>query len=332
MLLKKADDKSKRIALLNDLQQSPVLNASQRKWLRDELMRCRKGIQGETEAAFYLDSSLKNAQNHVLLHDLRLIDDGVVAQIDHLLIGRGNLFYLIETKNFAGNLIINDEGEFTVDYGDMKFGIPSPMEQSRRHERVLRKVLERLGINGRLGGEADFIHVVMLHPKGIITRPSADRFDTSSVIKADQFDTWRAKFVEKELGVGRFIKAVANLRSIETIQEWGKKLMMEHRPADLLALPEFMKPQAGPSVAVPSRLPVASPAPAPAPAPIMVSANVSPSSVQAGVSPPSDGPAPKRLICSHCGAKISYPEGKFCWNNPTRFGGLQYCREHQVLF
>jgi hypothetical protein len=45
---------------------------------------------------------------------------------------------------------------------------------------------------------------------------------------------------------------------------------------------------------------------------------------------PSDEPA-KRLICAHCGAKISYPEGKFCWNNAKRFGGLAYCREHQAL-
>lgn len=34
----------------------------------------------------------------------------------------------------------------------------------------------------------------------------------------------------------------------------------------------------------------------------------------------------------HCREKIGHPEGKFCWNNARRFGGLQYCREHQVLF
>ena len=40
----------------------------------------------------------------------------------------------------------------------------------------------------------------------------------------------------------------------------------------------------------------------------------------------------KKLICVHCREKISFPEGKFCWNNAKRFGGLQYCREHQGLF
>ena len=148
MLLKKADDKSKRIALLNDLQQSTVLNPSQRKWLRDELMRCKKGIQGESEAAFYLDGAHKNAQNHVLLHDLRLVDDGEMAQIDHLLIGRGSMFYLIETKNFAGNLIINDQGEFTVDYGDCG-GLISPdtsiggIHLDEEHEQERTKDIQR---------------------------------------------------------------------------------------------------------------------------------------------------------------------------------------------
>jgi hypothetical protein len=30
--------------------------------------------------------------------------------------------------------------------------------------------------------------------------------------------------------------------------------------------------------------------------------------------------------------KISYPEGKFSWNNAKRFGGQAYCREHQAAF
>ena len=40
----------------------------------------------------------------------------------------------------------------------------------------------------------------------------------------------------------------------------------------------------------------------------------------------------ERLTCAQCGSKISFPEGKFCWNNTNWFKGLQYCREHQALF
>lgn len=48
------------------------------------------------------------------MHDLRFAFDGEVAQIDHLIINRAFGIYLIETKNYAGNLVINDHGEFTV--------------------------------------------------------------------------------------------------------------------------------------------------------------------------------------------------------------------------
>ena len=47
MLLKQADDKSKRLALLEDLQKSPLLDARQKKWLRDEPGELNAGIQIE---------------------------------------------------------------------------------------------------------------------------------------------------------------------------------------------------------------------------------------------------------------------------------------------
>ena len=69
MLIKSADDKSKRLALLEDLQKSSLLDARQKEWLRDELRRCRTGMEGERAAAFYLDGHYKDSQNNVLLHN-----------------------------------------------------------------------------------------------------------------------------------------------------------------------------------------------------------------------------------------------------------------------
>ncbi len=94
MLLKTADDKSKRLALLEDLQRPTMLDARQKKWLRDELIRLRKGIQGEKDSAYYLDQYFKHGVNHVVLHDLRFVVDGDVAQIDHLVINRACGIYL----------------------------------------------------------------------------------------------------------------------------------------------------------------------------------------------------------------------------------------------
>lgn len=56
ILLKSADDKSKRLALLEHLQKSTQLDFQQKKWLGEELHRYKKGIQRERESAHYLDS------------------------------------------------------------------------------------------------------------------------------------------------------------------------------------------------------------------------------------------------------------------------------------
>ena len=333
MALKSADDKSKRLALLEDLQRSQALDFPQKTWLREELMRLKKGIQGERESAHYLDHYFKDAENHVVLHDLRFVVGGEVTQIDHLIINRASSMYLLETKNYACNLVINGHGEFTAEYDNARFGIPSPIEQSLRHERVLCKLLDSLDIVGRTQKMPDIHHVVMLHPKATIKRPPSKTFDTCNIIKADQFPTWHKSFVDK-LGFGTVFKNALNMRSLDTIKEWGEKILRQHRPADLLTLPDFMRPweQRKAEASVPTFS---------SPALIVSTAPVAQAQVQvqvkdkvdsaSAVTRPSEEPA-KKLICAHCAAKISYPEGKFCWNNPKRFGGVAFCREHQALF
>jgi hypothetical protein len=301
------------------------------------LPRERKGIQGEKDSAYYLDQYFKHGENHVVIHDLRLVVDGDVAQIDHLIINRAFGIYLIETKNYAGNLSINEHGEFTAEYDNgVRFGIPSPLEQSQRHERILVKLLERLEIKNRAGGAMNFHHVVMLHPKAIITRPSPRAFDSSRVIKADQFPSWHKQFVDKELGVGATLKLMVNMRGLDTIKAWAEKLVRQHRPANLLELPEFMQPRkSAPAIEMPAA-PVNHRAQSSSLAP-----KTSAPSPMADPIPPREHHMPlgaalpateKKLICAQCGTKISYAEGKFCWNNSKRFGGLQYCREHQSNF
>lgn len=51
MILRSVNDKSKRLALLEDLQRSQFLDETKKKWLRDELMRLKKWIQDERESA-----------------------------------------------------------------------------------------------------------------------------------------------------------------------------------------------------------------------------------------------------------------------------------------
>lgn len=200
------------------------------------------------------------------------------------------------------------------------------MEQSRRHERVLSRLLERLDIVGRTQKLPDFHHVVMLHPTATITRPPSNVLDTSDVIKADQFPTWHQSFVSK-IGVGAVFKAALNMRSLDTIKEWGEKLIRQHHPVDLLAPPDFMRLREPVHVAALSPT-VHRPKTEGIESAIKPTGNVQPLAMAADKS--TDEHPEKKLLCAHCGVKISYAEGKFCWNNERRFGGLQYCREHQA--
>lgn len=317
MLIKSADDKSKRLALLEDLQRSALLDRRQQDWLRDEFHRTRRGIAGERDAAHYLDNYLKDDPHRALLHDLRFSVEGEVIQIDHMIITRSLFVYLLETKNFNGSLHINEFGEFSVEYsGERVFGIPSPLEQSRRHEGPLRKLFTTLGIEGRNGGAPQIHHCVLVHPSSIIHRPPAKKLDTGNVIKADQFRAWHEKFVDQANGVGTVLGALLNIRGSDTIKEFAQKLVRQHRPVDPLTLPDFMTPREARqgSAATMSR-----------PAPIAAVA----SDLAAKPGPTAER---RKLICATCSAKITFPEGKYCWNNEKRFGGLQYCREHQAAF
>lgn len=325
MLIKATDDKSKRLALLDDLQRSQRLDSRQRDWLRDELFRAKRGIAGERDAAHYLDNYLKDDPDRMLIHDLRFQVDGDVIQIDHMVITRGLYVYLLETKNFNGTLRINELGEFSVEYkGDRVYGIPSPLEQSRRHEGPLRKLFERLDIRGRSGGAPRIEHCVLVSPKSLIHRPPEKVFDSSNVIKADQFRAWHERFQDKAFNPTGAVNSLFNMRSAATIEGFARKLVRQHRPADPLLLPDFVRPSQeryGSQPAEPhSEIPPESRPP------------TTPSAAPASVPAPEPVAERRKLVCASCGTKITFAEGKFCWNNERRFAGLQYCREHQAAF
>ncbi len=340
MIIKTADDKTKRLTLLEDLKASPLLDARQKDWLRQELLRTQRGLQGERDAAHYIDARFKDSEAHAVLHDLRFEVEGEVAQIDHMVITRALCIYLFETKCFAGNVKINERGEFTVTYpGERAFGVPSPLEQSRRHERLLLKVLARLEISGRLGIQPQFVHAVLLHPKAIITRPDAKAFNTDDVIKADHIATWHKAMAERSISMFETLSLAVNMRGSDTLKALAEKLARQHRPINPLNLPDFMAPKAKPARSRPAAVPVATvaqasaverqptrPAPPLAPEPSAAPAPT-PTIPAATTTPPEH--LRRKLICVACNAKISFAEGKFCWGNEARFGGLQYCRAHQ---
>lgn len=315
VLIKSAADKSKRLALYEDLQNSPLLDALQKERLASELKKLRRGVQGEKDSAHYLDNYFKKGINHAVIHDLRIDIAGEVAQIDHLIINRMFDIYMLETKNFSGDVSITPHGEFAVKYGnDRVYNIPSPIEQSKRHENVLRRLLDKLQITGRAGTSPQFKHIVLVDPKAAISRPDQKKFNSSMVIRADQFRPWQVEHIDKHVSVPSFLIGLLNFRRANTLKEIAEKIAGQHRPENSLAMPEWLAPKAAPiEITQPDSIPTP-------PVPPRVQG------------PNTNGTARKRLICMTCQNKITYDEGKFCWNNEKRFGGSQYCRQHQANF
>ena len=305
MLIKKADDKSNRIALLEGWLMSTRLSQKQKEWFYTELASMRKGIQGESDAAFYIDSYYRDSENYAVIHDLRLIVNGDVAQIDHLMINRLGHFYLLETKNYNANINITNNGEFSVKYGnEAPYGIQSPIEQSKRHGHVLNTLLDQLNIHPRLGFERQLHHVVLIDPKGSISRPTSSQFDSSMVIKSDQFKSWHEKHINKVLTPVSLIPLLSQFKMKSSVKELAELLVSHHQPADQLYLPEWLKPSS-------NQLSKQEEKPIKQVLPEVAKAN---------------------YFCAKCKCSISVPVFNFSMNHKQRFGGRAYCMEHQKDF
>jgi hypothetical protein len=148
------------------------------------------------------------------------------------LINRFFDMYVLESKNFSYKLKITREGEFQTYYGKEYTGIPSPIEQNKRHIHLLdlflkhRDILpKRMGISIR----PRFKNIILVSPKSIITRPPEKKFDTSSVIKAD---TLRTK-IDRELAKGNplaDLAAISKTCSSSTLMGAARGLAGFHKP------------------------------------------------------------------------------------------------------
>jgi hypothetical protein len=93
----------------------------------------RRGEKNEENAAYFLDFHLKDSQNWVVNHDLRIEHRGKAAQIDHLVVGRFLYMFVLESKSFSYGIETTPEGEFLRWNGKAYQGIESPIEQNNQH-------------------------------------------------------------------------------------------------------------------------------------------------------------------------------------------------------
>ena len=187
--------------------------------------------RGANESAYILDFDTKDSKNRAVIHDLRLEINGRVAQIDHLMINRPLHVFVFETKNFHSGLKITEEGEFLRwnSYKKTFEGMPSPLAQNERHITVLKDAFAQIDMPTRLGVRLSpsYHSYVLVASRARIDRPK--KFDTSQIVKADDWPKTLDKHIDSE-GVFSTFASAARIVSSETLVDICNKLIALHKP------------------------------------------------------------------------------------------------------
>lgn len=313
MLIKKADDRSADIEILKALSARPDVSQDIRRLIDREVRNIQSGIRGEAEAAYEMEFHYGASKNWVIIHDLRLECNGRSAQIDHLLINRFLEIYVCESKRFSEGVAVNEQGEFSAFFGSKPYGIPSPLEQNRRHMAVLESIFKtglvappkRLGftITPSLQG------LVLVSKTARISRPKAKIDGIETIIKNDQL---KAK-IDRNIDKDNNILGAAKIVGQDTLEDFALRLVTAHKPIRFDWLAKFGLPAVAPPQA---QAQVKGVAPPQEDAPSASSVELT-------------GERKSKLVCSSCEAVVAYNVAKFCWFNKPRFGGKVFCMECQ---
>ena len=233
MLIKSAQERAADIDALNALLAHPAASPAVRTKIDEQIRNIRAGAKGEADAAYEINFDFQASPNWAVLHDLRLEHQGRVAQIDHLLINRFLDIWVCESKHFSQGVAINDHGEFTAFYGSRAVGIPSPLEQNRKHLEVLRSVLAsslvQLPTRIGLSLKPSLHSVVLVSKNARITRPKKTVPGVDSVIPSDRLRGLINERTDKE-SVLTTVMAATKMVSAETVAQLARQLLRLHRP------------------------------------------------------------------------------------------------------
>ena len=106
----------------------------------------KAGYDAERKVAYYLKMAFGDNSNLLILNDLRVeFEDGITAQMDHLLIHQHGII-IIESKSVAGKLQVQDDGQWVRWYSqgtgkDRSIGMPNPIKQGKLQGKTLKRVL-----------------------------------------------------------------------------------------------------------------------------------------------------------------------------------------------
>ncbi len=328
MQIKAADDRQQDIEALTRLCERPDVDGALRQRIQTELRKLQAGLKGEREAAYEIEFHWGRSHNWLSIHDLRIEHEGRVAQIDHLLMNRLLELYVLESKHFGEGLAINECGEFTGFFRGRAYGVPSPLEQNRRHLEVLKSVLTsgRIELPRRLGMtlKPTLMSLVLVSKGARISRPKHGVAGVETIIKNDQLLSTIQR-QEDDVSLATAVASVSKVIGADTLETFARSLAALHQP-----LQTEWEARFGLSTTAPAAQRVtarrAEPEPEVTRSPARSQAPAGRGAGDAG----SEEATRKPRACRQCGAPVSYAVARFCWFNKSRFGGDIYCMDCQA--
>ncbi len=327
MIVKKADDKQPQLEMLRELLAYPDADAGTKKRIEQEIRNIQAGTKGETEAAYEMQVHYGASKNWMIINDLRIEHDGLVAQIDHLIINRFMDIWVCESKHFAEGVAINEHGEFSAFFGSRPYGVPSPIEQNNKHILILQRFFNSgtIKLPSRLGFTIKpALRSLVLVSKGArISRPKKKIDGLDCIVKNDQM----CKLIEKAMDDSNPLVA-AKLIGLDTLKGIAVDIVSNHKPIQFNWATKFGLPvnrKAAIKVAVATNSPTLDSA----------KKNQGTNNDLADGSTEKTGEQQrpkKKLVCNDCGIPVIYAVAKFCWFNKKKFGGDIYCMECQKKF
>lgn len=231
--IKLAEGRQGDIVDLERLLDRADVPSATRSRIEAEIRQIQAGEKGEKDAAYLIDLYFGRLQNWAVIHDLRFEVDGYAAQIDHVIINRLAQVWLCESKHFAEGVSVNEYGEWSRWWRGRPEGIPSPIEQNRRHAFLL----ERAFVDGlvkapnRLGlvrWKPNIRSLVLVSNSARIGRPRRKVDGLDTVIKAEQLEKRLMEEFDKTPD-----RAVLGVIGKEGLEQFARDLAALHRPASI---------------------------------------------------------------------------------------------------
>jgi hypothetical protein len=249
MQIKAADSRQPDILALERLLDRPDVPGATRQRMEAEIRQILAGQRGEQAAAYQIELYFGRSEHWATIHDLRIVVDGLAAQIDHVLINRLAEVWVCESKSFAEGVSINEHGEWLRWWHGKSEGIPSPIEQNHRHIHLLKRVFDDgLAPRPRRFGLAPMTprlkSLVLVSDAAKISRPRKRIDVLDEVIKAEQlktrlFDAFDAlpdwdliRLIGKD-GLEKFARGLAALHqpaSFDWAAKFGLAAVPERQP------------------------------------------------------------------------------------------------------